>query len=85
MQSHLGYLLSGPLHLQQPITTSNFQIAILYCQSHDEDACFWNSQSISAADENLNNDVLKQYVTRSDKKGLIAHQILTIIWRFEIL
>jgi len=25
------------------------------------------------------------YVTRSDKKGLIAHQILTIISRFEIL
>jgi len=25
------------------------------------------------------------FVTRSDKKGLIAHQILTIISRFEIL
>ena len=37
--------------------------------------------------ESKNNNIIftYTYVTRSDKKGLIARQILTIISRFEIL
>ena len=43
VQSHLGYLLSGPLPLSRPIETANLHIAILSCTTEGNDMCFWES------------------------------------------
>ena len=47
VQSHLGYLLSGPLTLSHPVETTNLHIAILSCTSVTEGMdVFWESESV---------------------------------------
>ena len=47
VQSHLGYLLSGPLPLPHPVETTNLHIAILSCTSVTESMnVFWESESV---------------------------------------
>ena len=47
VQSHLGYLLSGPLPLSRPMETTNLHIAILSCTNAAEGTeAFWESESI---------------------------------------
>ena len=47
VQSHLGYLLSGPLPLSHPLETTNLHIAIISCTNAAEGTdAFWESESI---------------------------------------
>ena len=47
VQSHLGYLLSGPLPLSHPLEITNHHIAILSCTNAAEGTdAFWESESI---------------------------------------
>jgi len=74
VQSHLGYLLSGPLPLYHPVEAASLHIAILSCTSVTESAdVFWESESVGTmpAGETLDDVFLGQYMhmhitTRSD-------------------
>ena len=45
VQSHLGYLISGPLHLPKPTETYSLHVAILHCTTNNtESCCPWKSK-----------------------------------------
>ena len=65
VQSHLGYLLSGPLPLSHPVETTNLHIAILSCTSVTEGMdVFWESESVGTVPtgETLDDVFLRQYM-----------------------
>ena len=66
VQSRLGYLLSRPLPLPQPINSTNLHIAILSYTTETSDLFqFWNSESASLSpttDTPDNNVLLQQYM-----------------------
>ena len=62
VKSKLGYLLSGPLQLPQPMTTSSLHVAIFHSTSHPthDHPGFWQSES--STDEHMQNSFLQQYM-----------------------
>jgi len=64
VQSHLGYLLSGPFPLYHPVKTTNLHIAILSCTSVTEGSdVFWESESVGTTPTEAPDDAfLGQYI-----------------------
>ena len=64
VQSKLGYLLSGPLQLPQPVAMTSLHVAIFHCTSYPigENPCFWNSESSDTAKGHLNDNFLQLYM-----------------------
>ena len=65
VQSHLGYILSGPLHLPKPIETSSLHVAILHCTTNNtESCCPWKSEFMDTMsnEDTMNNAFFQQYM-----------------------
>ena len=65
VQSHLGYLLSGPLHLPKPIETSSLHVVILHCTTNNtESCCPWKSEftDTMSNEDTMNNAFFQQYM-----------------------
>ena len=71
VKSQLGYLLSGPLTLPQPVETATMHIAILSCTtdkelSNQNLSSFWQSESAATAmTSNVPNDMFFQQYMRT--------------------
>ena len=67
VQSHLGYLLSGPLHLPKPVETFSLHVAILLCSTSTIDSCYpWKFEfTDNMSNEDTINDAFFNNTLRS--------------------
>ena len=85
VESRLGYLLSGPLHLSQSVSTSSVQISTLSCLIGDTDySTFQKVESmgtVATTQKNADKEFLKDYLATKVSKQIDGSYALKFPWK----